>query len=271
MQASAAGPRDAAPWREEGEEGPGSVNPPSRSASQRDDWGDEEEEVQGGPGREVRRGASIGGRRENGDSSRGGRGSGDGGRGSPRSFREEDGNHGSGATGRGGSGEGARSGFGAARSSLFGQTDTRGRGSNENPGPRYGRQRDDEGSRYGGRGGSAQGEGRPAASWRENGPSERSGPRSTYAAGPGSSQTTMASVSAAPASASAVAAAYAASRPAAAKPLPLPVVRERDSDKGTFFHGASFRGSGASAEVVAALAAIGITKPSHVQVWTCKM
>ncbi len=47
---------------------------------------------------------------------------------------------------------------------------------------------------------------------------------------------------------------------------PLPVVRERDSDKGTFFHGGSFKSCGASSEVIAALAALGISRPSHVQV-----
>ena len=62
MRAPAAGPRDPAPIREEeGEEGPGSVNPSySRSASQRDDWGDEEE-AQGERGLEVKWGVSIGG------------------------------------------------------------------------------------------------------------------------------------------------------------------------------------------------------------------
>ena len=56
-------------------------------------------------------------------------------------------------------------------------------------------------------------------------------------------------------------------RPAAPiKPQPLPVVRERDSDKGTFFHkSTSFKGIGASPEVIAALSALGITRPSHVQ------
>jgi len=53
---------------------------------------------------------------------------------------------------------------------------------------------------------------------------------------------------------------------APSKPDPLPVVRERDSDKGTFFHkSTSFKGIGASPEVIAALSALGITRPSHVQ------
>lgn len=225
---------------------------PSREATQRDDWGDEEA-AEKDPALDVRRGPSIGSGREGRDGSRGGRG----GRDDARSFRE-DGNRGFGGAGRG-------SGFGASRSPLFGQSDTRERSGDKASGSRY----------YGDRGGGAQGEARPAASWRgppgEAGggvrrPSERSAPRPAYASDPGASSQTMAAD--APASAKAIAAAYAASRPAAAKPLPLPVVREHDSDKGTFFHGASFRGSGASAEVISALAAIGITRPSHVQVWT---
>ena len=54
--------------------------------------------------------------------------------------------------------------------------------------------------------------------------------------------------------------------PPPSKPEPLPVVRAQDSDKGTFFHGSTFRAVGASPEVISALAAIGITRPSHVQV-----
>ncbi|KAG2448777.1 hypothetical protein HYH02_006129 [Chlamydomonas schloesseri] len=51
------------------------------------------------------------------------------------------------------------------------------------------------------------------------------------------------------------------------RPLPydLPIVRPYDGDKGTFFAGASWRGVGASEEVVAALRTLGIQRPSHIQ------
>ena len=46
---------------------------------------------------------------------------------------------------------------------------------------------------------------------------------------------------------------------------PPPVVRANDNDKGSFYHGSSFKQIGATAEVIAALQTLGITKPSHVQ------
>eukprot|EP00198_Chlamydomonas_reinhardtii_P001248 XP_001690583.1 DEAD/DEAH box helicase-related protein [Chlamydomonas reinhardtii] len=51
------------------------------------------------------------------------------------------------------------------------------------------------------------------------------------------------------------------------RPLPydLPIVRPYDGDKGTFFAGATWRGVGASEEVVAALKTLGIQRPSHIQ------
>lgn len=55
----------------------------------------------------------------------------------------------------------------------------------------------------------------------------------------------------------------------AAKPSPLPVVRPNDGDKGTFFDSQTFKQAGASNEVLAALRELGISRPSHIQVWGC--
>lgn len=62
-------------------------------------------------------------------------------------------------------------------------------------------------------------------------------------------------------------------RPARRLPLlpALPVVRANDVDKGTFFHGSTFKAVGASTEVVVALRELGITRPSHVQAEAYKL
>jgi hypothetical protein len=61
--------------------------------------------------------------------------------------------------------------------------------------------------------------------------------------------------------------AAAATRAAPPAPVDIPVVRrERLPEKGTFFSGASWAELGASEEVAATLKAMGVTRPSHVQV-----